>query len=208
MMVLLMFALLGIGFAKMGKSAPQKETCALKEHKSFVFVLYSHNWGPWCQRTLQSVFAQDYNNYRVIVIDDASIDATETLAKEFIVQNGQDEKVVFIKNETHLGYFPSLQRAINCCLEGEIVIPIDLKDWLASPDVLVKLNRIYQNPKVFFVSSSAIEYPSYWPQKEGLPSFYASLFRQASDLHGLKQLAKGKTADLNEPLLFSNKVPF
>ncbi len=44
--------------------------------KPFVFIIASYNNSEWYKNNLDSVFAQDYENYRIIYIDDASPDGT------------------------------------------------------------------------------------------------------------------------------------
>lgn len=198
---------------------PEKDL-PISEHKSFVVLIYAHNQADWCQRALRSVFEQQYDHYRVIVIDDASIDQTEEKAKEFIVDNHQDEKVILIRNETPLGELASLYRVIDSLLDREIALPLNAKDWLSSPLVLSRLNRVYQNPDVWLTFATAIEYPSYtFRQKEQI-SFYAALFKElrltdlltqgrfASNreayLSPLIDLSGGRLRTLNEPLSFLN----
>lgn len=196
----------------------------LTEHKSFVIVVYAHNQSSWCKRTLRSIFEQDYDHYRVVMIDDASIDGTEELAKNFIVDNNQDEKVIFIRNETYLGPVASLYRIIDNCLDREIVIPLDAKDWFTTPNVLNRLNLAYQNPDVWMATGWAIEYPAYRIREEGgIASYYAALFKEIElqDLFSkgrfathanaylgpIKALAGGRLRKLQEPLGFLNLAP-
>lgn len=201
------------------KVQPEKEF-PVSEHKSFVVVIYAYNQEAWCVRALRSVFEQDYDHYRVIVIDDASIDKTEEKAKQFVLDNNQDEKVILIRNETHLGPVASLYRAIDSCLDREIVIPLNGKDWLSAPTVLNRLNIAYQNPDVWLAQGQSIEYPSYAIREEGQISYYAALFKQLrlKDLFArghfvsnpeaylipLHDLAGGRVRKLKEPIAFSN----
>lgn len=193
------------------------------EHKSFVIVIYAYNQDQWCQRALRSVFEQDYDHYRLIVINDASIDQTEARAKQFILDNSQDGKVIFITNETHIGPVASLYRVIDSCLDREIVIPLLAKDWLSSDMVLNKLNIAYQNPDVWLSSGQSIDYPSYAIRDDGQISYYAALFKEIplkdlfirgkfashpeTYLAPLRQISSGKIRKLKEPLSFCNLAP-
>ncbi|MBX7067318.1 MAG: glycosyltransferase [Parachlamydiales bacterium] len=206
-----------------GKIDPDTEF-PLTEHKSFVIVVYAHNQSSWCKRTLRSIFEQDYDHYRIVMIDDASVDGTDEMAKNFIVDNNQDEKVIFIRNDTYLGPVASLYRVIDNCLDREIVIPMDAKDWFTTPNVLGKLNMAYQNPDVWMATGWAIEYPAYRIREEGgLNSYYAALFKEIrlQDLFSkgrfathvkaylgpIKNLAGGRVRNIQEPLGFLNLAP-
>ena len=48
-----------------------------------VIVIASYNNERWVEENLKSVFMQDYSNYRVIYIDDASTDGTADLAEPY-----------------------------------------------------------------------------------------------------------------------------
>jgi hypothetical protein len=206
----------------LSKVYPEKEF-PITEHKSFVVVIYAHNQALWCERALRSVFEQDYDHYRVIVIDDGSIDNTAEKAKQFIVDNNQDAKVIFMRNETRYGEVASLYRAIDSCLDKEIVIPLNAKDWLTSPIVLNRLNIAYQNPDVWVAFGQAIEYPTYAIREETQVSYYAVLFKQLrlndlftngkfaaspdAYLGPLQDLTGGRMRKLREPVAFSNLAP-
>jgi len=202
---------------------PAKEF-AVCDHKAFVIILYSHNQAQWCERALRSIFEQDYDSYRVVMIDDASVDKTEEKAKAFILENNQENKVIFLRNQSFLGKVASFYRAIENCLAKEIVIELDAKDWLASPLVLNKLNCTYQNPDVWISQGAALCYPSYQPKKEGLISYYAALFKkiQIEDLFVegrlireskayhpiLLKLSGGRVKKIEEPLCFENLAAY
>jgi glycosyltransferase involved in cell wall biosynthesis len=207
--------------------APNQEV-PFRGHKSFAFVVYAYNQSLWCERILRSLFEQDYDAYRVILVDDASSDDTSQKVRDFVVNNQQEERVILIRNEARLGPVGSLHRAIEGCSDLEIVIPLDAKDWLAHPSVLKQLDLAYQNPDVWMVFGQSISYPSYQisaisalPAPEPIPcSFYSALFKQVrlSDLfqkgefsscketylHPLIELSGGRYRLLPDPLVFSN----
>lgn len=139
---------------------PNKE-CALSEHKAFAVVLVAHNAAAWCERALRSVFEQDYDYFRVLFVDDASVDDTFERAQQFIVDNHLEERVVAVRNETRAGFTASLYRAAEICLDKEIVIPLDACNWLAFEGAISRLNRIFQNPDVWIAWGSSVDYPLY-----------------------------------------------
>ncbi len=193
------------------------------EHKSFVFLVYCHNQATWVsEKTLRSIFEQDYDHYRVILIDDASSDETMQVAQQFVLDHNQTEKTVLIRNETKLGKTASLYRAIDNCLDKEIILTLDGQDWLLSPLVLAELNSTYQNPNVWLTLSSSLDYPSYEACLKGLSSYYAALFKQIrladlleeghfiaheeAYLLPLLNLASGRIWQMDRPLLFTNSA--
>ncbi len=190
------------------------------EHKSFVVVIYAHNQALWCERALRSIFEQDYDHYRVVLVDDGSTDRTVEKANQFIVDNNQADKVILIHNETRIGEPASLYRAIDGCLDREIIIPLNAKDWFSSPLALNRFNVAYQNPDVWMSFAQSIDYPSYEIAKATQTSYYAALFKQIrlADLYQnghftssldayltpLIQMSGGRIRHLSEPLAFCN----
>jgi glycosyltransferase involved in cell wall biosynthesis len=66
---------------------------------------------------LQSIFNQDYDNYRVVIVDDASSDNTTALIKHFMKKNKKyEDKVVLITNKKQMTAVPNIHMAItqNC----------------------------------------------------------------------------------------------
>lgn len=229
---LLLALVLGFWLGQPQKSAKQKEIFQnihpekefpVSEHKSFVVVLYAYNDSLWCERALQSIFEQDYDHYRVIVIDDGSIDQTHEKAKEFVLKNNQDEKVILIRNKQRLGPVACLYRAIDSCLDREIVIPLEAKNWLSSSFALKRLNLAYQNPDVWLTFGKTIHYPSYNIEDSNKASFYAGLFKEirlkdlfqkghfADHLESyqtpLMDLFGGRFKKIKDPITFTNEAP-
>src|SRR5690606_27973362 len=106
------------------------------------------------------IFEQDYEFYRVIFIDDGSSDDTLEKARQFIVENQQDHRVILIRNESSLGPIASFYRAVDNCLDREIIVPLEAKDWFTHSMVLSRLNRVYQNPNTWLSLCQSIQYPS------------------------------------------------
>jgi hypothetical protein len=196
---------------------PEKEF-PLSERKSFAFIVYAHNQASWCERALRSIFEQEYDYYRVIFIDDASVDNTFEKAKAFILESHQEQKVILMRNEEKLGPALCLFRAVDNLLDKEIAIPLNAKNWLTHSGALTRLNGVYQNPDVWVALAASAAYPSYEIRAGGLETFYAAVFKQlrlddlyhqgafSSDyLHEVCDLSGGRLRHLKEPLLFSNE---
>ena len=195
------------------------------KNDSFVFVVYASNQALWCERSLQSIFMQDYEPYRVIVIDDASTDETYETVKKYILNTAQEERVLLIRNEAHLGFCASLYRAIENCLDREIVIPLEAKDWLAEEGVLARLNAAFQNPDVWMARSHSLLYPDFeLEERGGLTAFYAALFKKVpledffsngapflakeACFFSIDKLSGGRVKFFSEPFVFSNEAGF
>lgn len=158
---------LGYWVGKPSRS-PEVINAPFKEKKSFVFVVYGCNGSSWCERTLRSIFEQDYESYRLVWIDDASTDSSLERVKSYILENNQDGRAIVIENENRLGRDASFKRCMKTVEDREIVVLLDGIDWMASSEVLNRLNLLFQDPKTAVAVGGGLSYPSYQEQKEGL----------------------------------------
>ena len=62
---------------------------------------------------MQSIVNQDYSNYKVVIIDDASEDGTGDLIQAFLRKvKGHHDRFVFIKNTQRQSAVPNINMAI------------------------------------------------------------------------------------------------
>lgn len=184
-------------------------TCIHSADKSFVFIIPSYNNASQfynektlVEMNLESIFKQDYDNYRIIYYDDASTDNTEEKVRECCIRHNKASKVTYIRNTTNCKSLYGICNSIHSyCKDTDIVIFLDGDDWLADrPDILTTLNNIYQNPDIWLTTgefyalsapdgSHAVEPYSEKTKKENtfrdrhfyftaLRTFYAKLFKQ------------------------------
>ena len=186
------------------------EVGLIKNLKPFTIVLIGKNNGPSVKRSLRSIFEQEYENFRLVFVDDGSRDDTFEKVNEFVLSNRQEHRVILMKNEISLGFEASLQRAASQCLDAELILPVNASDWLSGPTVLSRLNSAFQSPTIWAVSSGSIRYPSYGFNSEGLYCFYGALFKRIDQSkaypNGLLSLTKSKVKALPDRLLFSNET--
>jgi glycosyltransferase involved in cell wall biosynthesis len=149
------------GQGKLASDIHPERDLPITQFKSFVVVLYAQNDADWCERSLRSIFAQDYESFRLIFVDDGSTDGTFERAKNFIIESAEEHRTILIQNDTPCGLALSLDRAVSHCLDQEIVVPLFAKDWMALPSVLSNWNRSFQNPDVWVAFGQMVSYPSY-----------------------------------------------
>lgn len=129
------------------------------EEKSIVVIIPSYNNQDWVERNLHSVLTQDYQNFRVIYIDDASTDQTLSLAKQI----ASEKKVKFIQNPNRMGALANIYRAVWECDPSDIIVTVDGDDWLYHEGVLQRINDAYSDPSVWITYGQKIEYPTGHP---------------------------------------------
>jgi hypothetical protein len=165
----------------------------LQDHP-FTVVVTGRNNGASVEKTLSSIFAQHYGNYRVIYIDDASDDGCYEVVKDLVADSSQRDRVTLIQNTHPLGSLANLKRAIDSCLDHEIIVVVDGRDALAHEWVLERLNAYYADPDLWITYGQYLEYPTFQigncqlfndeePRAKRfvpchLKSFYAGLFKK------------------------------
>lgn len=177
------------------------------ENRPFAVIVVSRNHGADIEKTLSSIFFQNYENYRLIYIDDASDDGSFDLARDCIFDSPAFAKTTIIQNETPEGPLASLFQAIQNCEKNEIVLYLQPGDFLAHEWVLQRLNSYYADPNLWLAWAKSLCFPNYEEGKgydQTLHSFYAALFHkiQKSDLmQGGEFLKEGLELAIMSPML-------
>lgn len=116
------------------------------------------------KKNLDSVFMQNYTNFRVIYLDDNSQDNTAAVVEQYIYKNKLQDKIIFLKSSIRHRKLHNIYNAFHSCADHEIIVQLDGDDWFAHKDVLQKLNSIFHNPNVWF---SYGQYQFYPGKKQG-----------------------------------------
>lgn len=95
-------------------------------------IMPSYNTGRFIDSSIQSVLAQTYTNWELIIVDDASNDGTDDVVSAYLA----DERIRYIKNETNSGAAVCRNRALQEA-KGRWIAFLDSDDlWL--PEKLEK----------------------------------------------------------------------
>jgi glycosyltransferase involved in cell wall biosynthesis len=124
-----------------------------------VVVTASYKNVDWYKWNLDSVFDQEYENWRLIYIDDCSPDGTGELVKEYVKKRGFEDKVTVICNSHRRKALANLYTGIHMCAPDDIVVLLDGDDRLASHTVLQEVNDIYTENDVWLTYGQFKTYP-------------------------------------------------
>lgn len=72
---------------------------------SFSICIPNYNYGRYIGDTIQSVLDQTYQNFEIIVVDNASTDNSVDVVKSF-----KDDRIRVIQNRYNIGFAPNLQK--------------------------------------------------------------------------------------------------
>ena len=92
----------------------------------------SYNTGRFIKESIESVLAQTYSNWELIIVDDCSPDNTDDIVAPYLT----DDRICYIKNEKNSGAAVSRNRALREA-KGKWVAFLDSDD-LWHPDKLEK----------------------------------------------------------------------
>jgi glycosyl transferase family 2 len=128
--------------------------------KPMVIVIPSRNNESLCQKNLASVFMQQYENYRVIYIDDESTDDTLKLVLNTVEEQKQWHRCTIVSNKRRRGHMYNHCMAVHRCPNNAIIVNLDGDDTFAHNDVLNRINEVYQNDDVLMTYGQYTEWPS------------------------------------------------
>lgn len=104
------------------------------EKKRFSIIIPAYNAENEIERALESVKKQTYRNYEIIVVDDCSTDGTSEILKK-------RNDIILISNKVNSRAGASRNKGLDKAT-GEYIVFLDSDDYLASDDILEKIDKI------------------------------------------------------------------
>ncbi|MBQ8268527.1 MAG: glycosyltransferase family 2 protein [Clostridia bacterium] len=101
-------------------------------------IMPSYNTGRFIKETIESVLAQSYSDWELILVDDCSKDNTDEVVSQYLA----DARIRYIKNETNSGAAVSRNRALREA-KGKWIAFLDSDD-LWEPEKLEKQIRFME----------------------------------------------------------------
>lgn len=93
----------------------------------------AYNAAPYIGQAIESMQAQTLSDWEMIIVDDASTDATATIVQRYL----SDPRIKLLQNDQNMGAGYTRNRALDA-VQGEWVAVLDADDWYA-PQRLEKL---------------------------------------------------------------------
>ena len=126
--------------------------------KHFTIIILSYNCEQWTERCLKSAINQDYSNYDIIFVDDASTDNTGTIAGK-LMETWNPEKGSFelTHNSKNVKALENLYNSVRLAKQDSIIVALDGDDRLINSTVLSHLNKVYQDDNVWITAGSYLE---------------------------------------------------
>lgn len=134
-------------------------------YNSIYIVTPVYNAEKYITRCIESVIAQDYNNYSMFIIDDASTDNTRQVIDEYRNNLPPElkSKIFVTTNEVNRGAVWNQVNTIKEECGDGIVMLLDGDDWLVNdPTIFHKYNNLYNEGAEF-------TYGSCWSVADNIP---------------------------------------
>ena len=113
-------------------------------------IMPSYNTGGYIKNSIESVLAQTYENWELIIVDDCSTDDTDSIVGQF-----SDKRIRYLKNEKNSGAAISRNYALREA-KGRWIAFLDSDDlWL--PEKLEKQIAFMKNNDYHFSYTRYIE---------------------------------------------------
>lgn len=114
-------------------------------------IMPSYNTGRFIKETIESVLAQSYSAWELIIVDDCSTDNTDDVVNQYLA----DERIRYIKNDTNSGAAVSRNRALREA-KGKWIAFLDSDD-LWEPEKLQKQISFMRDNGYHFSYTNYIE---------------------------------------------------
>jgi glycosyltransferase involved in cell wall biosynthesis len=88
------------------------------------FIVLSYNYADLIGQTIHSILGQTVQDFEIVVVDDASTDASCDVIRSFA-----DPRIRLLVNERNLGGAGSYNRAVQAA-RGEYLVNLDADDWI------------------------------------------------------------------------------
>ena len=138
------------------------------------------NCEKYVELNISSIKNQDYFNYVHIIVDDASTDGTNKRIKNHI-----DKKTIYYRNEKNQKWIKNALQYLNDNIisPDDIIITVDLDDWLSHSNVLKNINNFYNNND-FWMTYSIFKYLKSGRLSDWIPKYtptiiYNNEFRES-----------------------------
>lgn len=131
---------------------------------SLMVIICSYNNATFAEKNLKSLLDQDYTNFRVYYVNDASKDETKSVVEHFLRTHPKGHLVTLINNSVNKGSHVENQylTAKRYARPDDIVVILDGDDTLADTQVLTNVAKVYSNYPVW------LTYGQYAPSRGGL----------------------------------------
>jgi len=148
-----------------------------KRQQRIVVVTPMYNAENYIEKCIHSVITQDYDNWMMYIIDDASTDKSHEIAAKY-----QCDKIKVIRNDVNCGaVYNQVSTMAEYCYEEDIVMLLDGDDWLNNN------NQIFHMYNNLYDGSVEFSYGSCWSLIDNIPLVAQEYPKQVRDARAYRE---------------------
>lgn len=114
-------------------------------HNLISIAMCSYNGERFIKEQIDSIIAQTYKNFELIIVDDGSKDNTINIIKEYQLK---DHRIKLFQNDNNLGFVKNFEKAISLC-SGDFIALADQDDVWKKNKLEVFLKNINENMLIY-----------------------------------------------------------
>ena len=115
-------------------------------------IMSAYNSEKFISKSIDSILAQTFKNFELIIINDSSIDKTKDIIETY---RKKDKRIKIICNRQNLGPAKSRNRALKIA-KGEYIAIMDSDDVSLPKRLEVQYHFLENNPDIFLIGGGAI----------------------------------------------------
>jgi glycosyltransferase involved in cell wall biosynthesis len=114
-------------------------------------TITNYNYARFLPRAIESILAQSFNDFELIIIDNASTDGSANLIEQYAVR---DHRIRAVFHKENVGLVESLRESCDLA-RGRYRVHVDADDWVMSNNAFEKQIRVLEaHQQLSFVYSS------------------------------------------------------
>jgi glycosyltransferase involved in cell wall biosynthesis len=111
------------------------------------YIVLSYNYQDYVGQTIRSILEQTVQDFEIVVVDDASKDASREVVASFA-----DPRIRLLVNDRNLGGAQSYNRAVSAAC-GEWLVNLDADDWIAPQKSAAQLEALTRDPTLDIIGT-------------------------------------------------------
>lgn len=116
-------------------------------------IMPTYNGSKWIKRAIDSIKAQSYKDWELLVVDDGSIDNTGLIVESFVKD---DDRIRYIKNDQNMGIQKTLNRGLGEAL-GIYIARLDDDDiWCDTEKLAKQVEFLDKSPDYILVGTGVV----------------------------------------------------
>ncbi len=113
----------------------------MQQKPLFSVLIANHNDGKYLQEAIESIFAQTYDNWEIIIVDDKSTDNSAEVYEKY----STDDRVHIYQNDENMGCGYTKRRCVELA-QGEVCGFVDADDSITSNAIEKMVEAHIKNP--------------------------------------------------------------